>query len=115
MGHRTFVDRDGVTWQVWDVYPQLAERRHGPRRANPSALGVDRRDQRALADRRRRHEVRVPVRAGYEHGWLAFDSAAGSRRLAPIPPNWDALPDDTLIALCGRSVDAARLRRRLIE
>ena len=57
----------------------------------------------------------MPVRAGYENGWLAFDSVLGSKRLAPIPPNWDTLPDDTLIALCGRGVDAARTRRRLIE
>lgn len=115
MGHRTFIDRDGVTWQVWDVHPQLAERRHNARRAPRSMLGPDRRDQRALADRRRRHEVRITVREGYEHGWLAFDSAAESKRLAPIPPDWDTLPDDSLIALCGRSVAASRTRRRLIE
>ena len=115
MGERTFTDRDGVTWRVWDVHPQLAERRRSARRANFSAPVPLRRDQRALADRRRRHEVRVSVRAGYEHGWLAFDSAVGSKRLAPIPPDWDALPDDTLIALCSRSVAAARTRRRLIE
>jgi hypothetical protein len=115
MGHRTFVDRNGVIWQVWDVHPQLAERRRVARRTTPSTLAAGRRDQRALTDRRRRHEVRVAVREGYEHGWLAFDSVAGSKRLAPIPENWDALPDTTLIALCDRGVDAARTRRRLIE
>lgn len=115
MGHRTFVDRDGVTWQVWDVYPQLAERRRAARRGTVSILAAGSRDQRALLDRRHRHEVRVAVREGYEHGWLAFDSLAGSKRLAPIPADWETLTDDSLIALCGRSVAAARTRRRLIE
>jgi hypothetical protein len=115
MGHRTFIDRDGVTWQVWDVYPQLAERRRVARRIPPSSLPAGARDQRSAGDRRHRHEVRVSVREGYEHGWLAFDSVAGSRRVAPIPAHWDALPDDSLIALCGRAVEAARTRRRLIE
>jgi hypothetical protein len=115
MGHRTFVDADGVTWQVWDVHPQLAERRRGPRRVPPSRLERGARDQRAGVERRHRSELRVPVRNGYEGGWLTFDSAIGSRRLAPIPPDWDSLPDTMLVALCAQGVDAMRTRRRLIE
>lgn len=115
MGHRTFTDADGVIWQVWDVHPQLAERRRGPRRSISSRLGAGARDQRTGIDRRHRPEVRVPVREGYEHGWLAFDSVVGSKRLAPIPDGWDALPEDSLRDLWRRGEDAARIRRRLIE
>jgi hypothetical protein len=115
MGHRTFTDADGVFWQVWDVHPQLAERRRQPRRILPSRLGESERDKRSGIDRRRRTEVRVAVRDGYEQGWLTFDSVVGSKRLAPIPDGWDALPENSLIDLWRRSVDAARVRRRLIE
>lgn len=115
MGHRTFTDVDGVLWQVWEVHPQLAERRRTARRAFPPRLGDGIADHRTGTDRRRRHEVRVPVRDGYEQGWLAFDSVAGSRRLAPIPDGWDVLPEASLLALLRRGEVAARLRRRLIE
>jgi hypothetical protein len=115
MGHRTFTDADGVIWQVWDVHPQLAERRHAARRAAPSRLSPGAPDHRTGAERRHRHEARVAVRQGYEHGWLAFDSVVGSRRLAPIPEGWDDLADASLLALCRRGEDAGRARRRLIE
>ncbi|MFL5560085.1 MAG: hypothetical protein ACJ79K_01295 [Gemmatimonadaceae bacterium] len=115
MGHRTFHDVDGVVWQVWDVYPQLAERRRGARRAASSALTGGAEDHRTGVDRRRRHESRVPVREGYEHGWLAFDSPVGSRRLAPIPDGWTGFSEALLLALCQRGEDAGRARRRLIE
>ena len=115
MGHRTFIDADGVVWQVWDVQPQLAERRRSARRVPPSRLGPDRHDNRTGVDRRRRLEVRVPVRHGYEQGWLTFDSVVGSKRLAPIPDGWDTLPEDSLLDLWRRGEEAARIRRRLIE
>ena len=115
MGHRTFVDADGVTWEVWDVHPQLAERRRSARRSAPPRLGAAARDLRAGVDRRRRVEVRVSVREGYQHGWLAFDSTAGSRRLAPIPFGWETLPDDRLLEFWKQGTDATRIRRRLIE
>jgi hypothetical protein len=115
MAHRMFSDPEGVTWSVWDVHPQLAERRRAARRACPPMLAPDAREQRAGIDRRRRRETRVSVRDGYEQGWLAFDSVLGSRRLAPIPDHWEEFPDDRLVALCRQGVDAARARRRLIE
>ncbi len=115
MGHRTFVDADGVTWKVWDVHPQLAERRRSARRSAPARLGAIARVLRAGIDRRRRTEVRIPVREGYEHGWLAFDSTVGSRRLAPIPPGWETLPDSRLLDFWMQGKDATRTRRRLIE
>lgn len=115
MAHRTFIDSDGVTWSVWDVHPQLAERRRRARRAAPPRVAPDGREQRAGIDRRRRHEARVAVRDGYEQGWLAFDSVVGSRRLAPIPERWEELPAEGLLALCRQGVEAVRTRRRLIE
>lgn len=115
MGHRTFVDTDGVTWAVWDVHPQLVERRRSARRSAPSRLGAVARDLRTAIDRRRRTEVRIPVREGYEHGWLAFDSTLGSKRLAPIPPGWETLPDSRLLEFWMQGKDATRTRRRLIE
>ena len=115
MGHRTFIDADGVIWQVWDVHPQLAERRRSSRRTLPSRLRAGEPDHRRGIDRRHRAEVRVPVREGYEDGWLTFDSVVGSKRLAPIPDGWDALPEQSLLDLWRRSEDAVRIRRRLIE
>lgn len=115
MGHRTFSDASGVIWQVWDVHPQLAERRRSSRRVASTSEGIEDRDRRRVADRRRRAEIRVPVRQGFEQGWLAFDSVLGSKRLAPIPDGWETLPDASLLALCLRGEDAPHARRRLIE
>jgi hypothetical protein len=36
-------------------------------------------------------------------GWLAFESAKEKRRLAPIPDDWTALPDEDLARLCARA------------
>lgn len=41
------------------------------------------------------------VTAGLELGWLSFASDGQKRRLAPIPPNWQALDDAELERLCG--------------
>jgi hypothetical protein len=115
MAHRTFRDPDGVTWSVWDVHPQLAERRRNARRVPPPRLAPDARDLRTGIDRRHRKETRVSVRDGYERGWLAFDSVIGSRRRAPSPVRWEQLAEELLVALCRDAVDASRGRRRLIE
>ena len=48
------------------------------------------------------------------HGWLTFESAAGTRkRLAPIPRDWDKAPDERLELMCriaeeGRGTGATR-------
>ncbi|NUQ21270.1 MAG: hypothetical protein HOQ09_09955, partial [Gemmatimonadaceae bacterium] len=83
MASRTFVDFDGVTWQVWDVHPAMAERRMAQRRREAAQLAAAK--ERRAAERRHRAETRVGVRPGFENGWLAFDSPLGLRRLAPIP------------------------------
>ncbi len=40
------------------------------------------------------------VSPGLEEGWLAFESSAEKRRLAPIPERWEELPVETLASLC---------------
>jgi hypothetical protein len=113
MAHRTFVDADGIQWQAWDVTPSLAERRHGERRTLASRI-ADYMERRRV-ERRRRIEARVALRPGFEQGWLTFESVVGTKRLAPIPPAWDTLPDESLGELLCRAVEASKKRRRLIE
>lgn len=49
------------------------------------------------------------INPGFEKGWLTFESDEGSlRRLAPIPAEWEQLPDDRLIGLLQRSNEVPR-------
>ena len=45
----------------------------------------------------------VPMRrdamGGFRSGWLTFDNGSERRRLAPIPPTWEELPDERLVLL----------------
>jgi hypothetical protein len=41
------------------------------------------------------------VSQGLEGGWLAFTSAAGKRRLAPFPSEWESASASELELLCG--------------
>lgn len=52
---------------------------------------------------------------GLEAGWLVFSSAFEKRRLAPIPIEWEELPDDTLVGLSRNATSIPKPRRRLIE
>lgn len=118
MAHRTFVDRQGVQWQVWDVRPTWAwaDRRHTERRRRAT--------QRDAANPERRKDERrgsgsggtgaLPVGGGFDDGWLTFEADGARRRLAPIPEGWETLPELTLAELCRRSVDVGN-RPRLIE
>jgi len=80
MASRTFTDASGVEWLVWEVTPGQHTR---PARRTVSALPDE------LAD-----------------GWLCFESNAGKRRFYPVPPAWEALPDDKLEVLCRAAVPA---------
>ena len=44
----------------------------------------------------------------FEQGWLTFESDVGRRRLAPIPPNWEAAAPDRLELMCRAATDAPR-------
>lgn len=79
--HRTFVDPDGIKWQVWEIKPDVAGKVGGTARVHPN-----------LAD-----------------GWLCFESANGEkRRLAPIPPDWTRYTSSQLIGLCGSATPGRR-------
>jgi hypothetical protein len=97
MPYRIFQDSTGNEWQVWDVVPQLTERRRGEadRRVEiaPVAFADRRRDERRLS-----YAHRAVLRGAYAHGWLCFDNGAAKRRLSPIPPDWTTCDDDTLEA-----------------
>lgn len=49
------------------------------------------------------------INPGFDKGWLTFESEEGKlRRLAPIPPGWEELPDDRLVALLQRANEVPR-------
>ena len=102
MAHRTFRDQDGQVWDVWDVYPTMAERR-----ATPSTGEV-------AVERRRHSEPRAPLPPELRDGWLAFESNGERRRLTPAPPDWFGLEDEELERLLGRATLTGKIRR-LIE
>jgi hypothetical protein len=95
MPYRVFEDSSGSEWQVWDVVPQLAERRE-----------VDTRERRIrivpieFADRRRQPRAtvarRAMLRGTYSQGWLCFDSGSEKRRLSPIPNDWTTCSEELL-------------------
>jgi hypothetical protein len=118
MGHRTFRDLTGVTWQVWDIHPQWVDRRRvKERRVTPGGTPVI--ERRREPDRRRQSTVRgvrVRVTEGYEQGWLAFESAHGEKlRLAPIPEGWERLADSELAGLTAQAAPVPARRHRPIE
>jgi hypothetical protein len=41
---------------------------------------------------------------GYREGWLVFESAQEKRRFAPVPPDWEVMPEEGLNALCSRAL-----------
>jgi hypothetical protein len=87
MTHRTFVDEQGRSWEVWEVHPEIVERR----------LNEDRRSvPRQTADRRQHVDIRFRMAPELRHGWLAFQSDVERRRLAPIPEGWERLNDEDL-------------------
>lgn len=116
MAHRTVRDPDGVAWEVWEVRPAWAERRVAPRRGQENGTGrPSGTDLRTGRDRRQVSEARPRVGMGLEAGWLVFSSAFEKRRLAPIPIEWEELPDDTLVGLSRNATSIPKPRRRLIE
>jgi hypothetical protein len=98
-----------VEWHVWSVIPGNApgeeERRPGYDRRSPEPVILYKGpDRRAAADRRRK----LPLSPGMQLGWLVFDSGAERRRLAPIPPAWEARPECDLERLCERAIPVAK-------
>ena len=98
--HRTFKDRDGRLWDVWQVHPSAAERRFSQRRVfdQDRTDNAERRsgDDRRIAER----DARAPVAAEFAHGWLCFETVGEKRRLAPVPEGWDRADDETIEQWC---------------
>ena len=95
MPYRTFVDTTGAEWQVWDIVPQLSERRDGEtdRRVSTTPIVfVDRRSE----SRRLVTMNRAVLRGSYAQGWLCFESGSQKRRLTPIPSDWTTCSDELL-------------------
>jgi hypothetical protein len=109
MSYRTFVDRDGAYWQVWDSQPSKVERRvsaddrrhlnHLPWRGSERRTGIDRRTV---------NQRRITLSEGYGRGWLTFESLVEKRRLVPIPSGWEAASNTTLRALCEQAKRIAK-------
>jgi len=96
MPYRILTDSAGTEWQVWDIAPQLTERRSGENTDRRVAITViphaDRRTEvRRLADTRR-----AVLRGTFAEGWLCFESNSEKRRLSPIPTGWTTCSDELL-------------------
>lgn len=94
---RQFRDAAGAEWVVWEVIPvnaSLLERRGISPAGAEKYAGPDRRGEGSRT---------------LKEGWLAFESEGQKRRLAPVPPGWQACPEDDLRVLLAR---AAPVRRR---
>lgn len=99
MALREFKDDRGETWQVCDVQPSYVERRSGVERRRTARPGTP--------DRRQKRQHRMRVAPRFRAGWLIFEAGTERRRLGPIPPGWDFLPDSEL---CSLLRDAEPLR-----
>ena len=113
MGQRTFADPDGTLWNVTAIQPQLTERRLSDRRTGSNDVDF-RAERRIVPDRRHMHEIRAPVRQGFELGWLVFESGDEKRRLAPVPAGWEQMTAHELRALCATAKPSHRWTR-LVE
>jgi hypothetical protein len=79
--HRLFDDGQGVSWDVWAVYPE----------GRPSQLSA--------------------LPGTFQTGWLVFESSAEKRRLSPIPSGWLTVPVTELRQLCQQASIAPRRAR----
>ena len=99
MTFRRFTDKNGTNWEVWEVIPLMADRRHEERRATAErrrARRPDAKDRRIAPRRIKSSSGYVRVSRGFEEGWLCFSAGSKVRRLAPIPPDWNDAPSEQL-------------------
>ena len=98
MAHRQFKDQEGRLWEAWDVHPMSVARKLRAERAEQSG--------REVVD----DEGTFALPNALRDGWLAFQTAGETRRLAPIPSNWDQRSDRALAEL-ARSAEPIQRRR----
>lgn len=108
MPYKTFNAPDGTQWEVWQVLPTTTERRKSEgegQASGRSGLGTT-----GIADRRRSDTgPKSVVTAGFENGWLCFESRKGEkRRLAPVPDGWDNATADKLWLWCRAALEVPR-------
>ena len=110
MGYRTFVDRDGSYWQVWDSQPTRVERRTATAdRRRPKYNPWRGSERRSGQDRRLSAQRRIILAEGYGNGWLTFESLTEKRRLLPIPSQWEEMSQGDLRALCEKAKRIAKV------
>ena len=109
MSFRTFVDRNGSYWQVWDSLPTKVERRsEQAERRRPRTLPWNGAERRVGPDRRITNQRRIMLAQGFGSGWLTFESLLEKRRLNPIPSHWESMSEPDLRALCEKARRVAR-------
>ena len=94
---RSFIDQDGVQWQVWKTIPQSGfsmDRRSSDRSSDSAEVEHERRSKQD----RRRGDIRK--------GWLCFESTGERRRLFPIPEDWETCSTLDLEQLCRDALPA---------
>jgi hypothetical protein len=105
VAYKIFAAPNGSRWEVWKVIPTEAERRRGERRGAKASAAVPYKGTERRVGRDRRQKIssgRTVVSAGFEHGWLCFESNEGEkRRLAPVPDGWEDATDDRLWLWCS--------------
>jgi hypothetical protein len=92
MRHRTFTDRNGVSWTVSEVTKDVP-------------TFVESRERRAVArseNQRFTESTRLATRP-LDLPWLSFESPTSRRRISSVPADWDDLPEDELEDLLGNS------------
>ena len=110
MGYRTFVDRDGSYWQVWDSQPTRVERRMAAMdRRKPRYFPWRETERRSGQDRRMTSQRRIILGEGYGSGWLTFESLSEKRRLLPIPSHWEDMSQPELRELCDKAKRVAKV------
>ena len=108
MTHRSFKDRQGKNWDVWQVHPSQAERRFSQRRQSKEELtdtverrsGIERRESEKPVHHRNDPHHRALVAAEFAYGWLCFETVGEKRRLAPVPEGWERADDETIEQWC---------------
>ena len=99
--HRTFKDRQGRIWDVWQVHPSAAERRFVQRRTREEDR-TDSSERRSGKERRTgaAKKARATIAEEFTYGWLCFECVDEKRRLAPVPEGWDRADDETIEQWC---------------
>jgi len=97
--HRSFKDRKGLHWDVWEVKPTASERRYLQRRVHEDDR-TDSAERRSGDERRRSRISRTPAASDLARGWLCFECSTEKRRLAPVPDAWERVDDDTMEQWC---------------